>query len=148
VLDRRSFLLVLAAAVAAAVVLVPMIVSRDSSRQLSPDEYRLELADALDGFDRLDLTGADGLDEMADRFGSAGEAVAELNPPPDAAAANARLAAGLRSDGERMAEAADAGRAGEARYLMKLAEDGGSGWRWLEPFNELAAKGYTSWQGR
>jgi hypothetical protein len=47
-----------------------------------------------------------------------------------------------------MAEAADAGRAGQARYLMELAEHGGGGWRWLEPFNELAAKGYTSWQGR
>jgi hypothetical protein len=32
-----------------------------------------------------------------------------------------------------------------AQYLMKLAEQGGgAGWRWVEPFNELAAKGYTS----
>jgi hypothetical protein len=143
VLDRRSFLFALAASVAAVVVLVAMIVSRDS-RQLSPAEYRAELVEAIDGFDRLDLADAEGLDELAERFRSAGDAVAELNPPPDAADANERLAAGLRSDGERMAEAVDGGRAGMVRYLMQLAESGGAGFRWIEPFNKLAAKGYTS----
>jgi hypothetical protein len=89
--------------VAAALVLVPMIASSDSSRQLSPAEYMSELANALDGFDQLDLAGADGLDETADKLRSAGEDLAELNPPPDATDANERLAraAAMASDWRR-----------------------------------------------
>jgi hypothetical protein len=127
VLDRRSFLLVLVASVAATVVLASVIVSRDSSEPLSPSEYRVELRDALAG-----------------KFRSAGERLADVEPPADAARAHARLVAGLRSYGAWLNELAGSGRAGAVEFETQLAEHQLAGKEWIEAFNELASKGYLS----
>jgi hypothetical protein len=144
VIDRRSSLLVLAACVAGIVVIVAVLASRGPSGPLSPEEYRVELAEALDGFEPSGVTGAEALDEMADKFQAAGERLSEVEPPSDAADAHARLVAGLNSFADRLADLADSGREGAIQFQMELAENGAAGLEWLGAFNELAAKGYTS----
>jgi hypothetical protein len=144
VIDRRSSLLVLAACVAGIVVLVAVLASRGPSGPLSREEYRMELAEALDRFEPSGVTGAQALEEMADRFHAAGERLGEVEPPADAADAHGRLVAGLNSFGDRLADLAESGREGAIQFQMELAENGAAGLEWLGAFNELAAKGYAS----
>jgi hypothetical protein len=144
VLGRRSFLLVLAATVAATVVLVSVIVSPDASEPLSPSEYRVELRDALDGFELLDATGDGAVSELAGKFRSAGDRLADVEPPADAARTHAHLVAGLRSYGNWLDELAGSGRGGAVEFETQLAEHQLAGQEWIEAFNELASKGYLS----
>jgi hypothetical protein len=144
VLDRRSPLLVLVASVAATVVLVSVIVNRGSSEPLSPSEYRVELREALDGFELLNATGDGAIAELGGKFRSAGERLADVEPPADAARAHARLVAGLRSYGDWLGELAETGRSGAIRFETQLAEHQLAGEDWIEAFNELASKGYLS----
>jgi hypothetical protein len=142
--DRRSFLLVLAAAVAAAIVLVPRIVSGGPSEPLSPQEYRVALMESVDGFDLSGATGAAALDDLAGDFRSAAEELSEIEPPPDAAVAHDRLVAGLGDYADRLGELADSGRAGAVQFQMQLAEHQLAGEDWIEAFTELAERGYLT----
>ena len=144
VLDRRSLPLVLAVAVAATVLLVPALVSRDSSEPLSRDQYRVELREALDGFEPSEVTGEEAVGELAEKFRSAGEKLGDVEAPADAAAAHARLVEGLRSYGDWLAELAGSGRMGAADFETQLAEHQLAGRKWIEAFNDLAAKGYLT----
>jgi hypothetical protein len=144
VIDRRSSLLVLAACIAAIVVLIAALAPRGPSGPLSPEEYRAELAESLDGFEPSGVTGPAALDEMADKFHSAGDRLGDVEPPADAAEAHDRLVSGLNEFGDRMADLADKGREGTIQFQMELAENGAAGLEWLGAFNELAAKGYSS----
>ena len=143
-IDRRSSLLVLAACVAAIVVLVVLPASRGPSGPLTSEEYQVELTEALDGFEPSGVTGPEALDEMADKFHSAGNRLGDVEPPVDAADAHQRLVAGLNEFGDRMADLADKGREGAIEFQMALAENRAAGLEWLDAFNDLAAKGYTS----
>ncbi len=139
-LDRRALIVVLVACVVATVALVPRL----TRGPLSPEEYRAELAAALDGFDSSGASGADGLERMAEKFKDAGAQLSDVEPPADAAGAHARLADGLTQFGERLAELAASSGQGMAAYQAELARYGSSGAEWVAALNELAAKGYTS----
>jgi hypothetical protein len=143
VLDRRSFVVVLAACALATVVVVSTIVPRGSDEPLSAGEYRQELAEALDGFDSLDM-GPDAMGELAGKFRSAGDRLDDVVPPADAQADHDRLVAGLTGFGERLAEVEESGREGVIEFQMDLAENQMAGLEWIEAFNALAAKGYLS----
>jgi hypothetical protein len=144
VVDRRSSLLVLAACAAAVVLLIAVLAPGGPSGPLSPREYRVELAEALDHFEPSGVTGPEALDEMADKFHSAGDRLGDVEPPADAADAHDRLVAGLSEFGDRLADLADKGREGAVQFQMELAENGAAGLEWLDAFNELAAKGYAA----
>jgi hypothetical protein len=144
VLRRPSFLLALVAAVAAAIALVPGVVSGDSSKPLTPSQYRVELRDALDGFTVLEATGAEGIEELAGKFRAAGDELGEVKPPAETAGVHARLVAGLRQYGDWLAERAESGRPGAVTLEAQLAEHQMAGADWIAAFKELAEKGYLS----
>jgi hypothetical protein len=144
VIDGRSFAMVLVGTVAVTVALVPALVSRDSSEPLSREEYRAELAEALDGFELSGVTGGEAVDELAGEFRSAGDRLGDVEPPAEVAGAHSRLVAGLRSYGNWLAELADSGRAGAVEFQTQLAEHQLAGQEWIEAFNVLASKGYLS----
>jgi hypothetical protein len=144
VIDRRAMLLVLAAAATAAAVLVPRLVSPESSGPLSAEEYRDELRKSLDGFELSAAGGEDALDGLAEKFRSAGERLGDVEPPADVAMAHDRLVAGLRRYGDWLDELSGSGRQGAIEYEMRLAEQDLTGQQWVEAFNELARKGYLT----
>jgi hypothetical protein len=147
VLKHRSFLLVLAASLAATVALVPVILSRDSSERLTVSEYRSELREALGGFKLTEVNSEEALGELAGNFRSSADRLADVEPPADAAGAHGRLISGLRDYAARLEGLSGAGGDGAAKLQQELAENQAAGEDLLEAFNELAAKDYLSSPG-
>jgi hypothetical protein len=138
-------LAVLAAAIAGGVLL---LAGGGEDRPLSPDRYREELVTALADV-QLDANPTDGgaLQEYADRFRGLGEELEEVVPPPDAAEAHARLVAGLAEYADQLDSLADSGREGAIEFQQQLTESGGvPGRAFVEAFNDLAARGYLTYQ--
>ena len=139
----------LLAAVAGAVLVVVLARGGDEG-PLSADQYRKELVGAFADV-QLDANPADGgaLNGYADEFHGLAVELADVIPPPEAAAMHARLVDGLYDYAKQLDSLADSGRAGAIAFQQQLAETGGMpGQEWVQAFNELAARGYLTYPTR
>jgi hypothetical protein len=95
---------------------------------------------ALDA-DRADVGG---LRELAGQLRAVVDDLKDLVPPPDAAAAHARLVGGMY-DYARTLDAFITHRGGVVGYHQFLMEVGGTrALDWLQAYNALAAQGYVT----
>jgi hypothetical protein len=117
---------------------------------LAPDQYRRELVAA---FARVDLgadpTEADALGAYADGLRDLADELDGIVPPADAAQVHGRLVDGLRDYAGQLDSFADAGREGVIRFQQRVAETGGVlDPDWVRAFNELAERGYLTYEPR
>jgi hypothetical protein len=127
-----------------------LLTTGGEDRRLSPDEYRKELTTAF-GDVRLDANPAHGgaLQDYADQLRDLARELEDVAPPADAAPAHAKLVAGLEEYAGQLESLADSGRKGAIGFQQQLAETGGiPGNAWVEAFNDLAARGYLTYQPR
>jgi hypothetical protein len=138
--------LLAAAAVAAAAL---ALTGGDDKRALSPDEYREQLVTAVADL-RLDANPTDSgaLRDYADQFRDFAEELEDIAPPADAADAHAKLVAGFEEYAGELNALADSGDEGAIQFQQQLAETGVPGQAWVEAFNDLAARGYLTYQPR
>jgi hypothetical protein len=130
---------------AAAIVVVVFALLGGEPEPLSGDEYRMELMEAIDGFEVAAATDSQSLEGLAEEFRSAADELEGMQPPADAVNAHARLVAGLGSYGDKLAEFAESGRSGAVQHALELAEHQLSGEQWVAAMNDLAAKGYLTY---
>ena len=132
--------------VLAAVVAGAAILTGGDARPLTAEEYRTELATTFAGL-RLDANPTDGgaMRDYAGQFRDVADELDDIVPPADAAAAHARLVAGLEQYARQLESLADAGREGAVRFQLQLAENGRvAGRAWVDAFDDLAARGYAT----
>jgi predicted metal-dependent phosphoesterase TrpH len=135
-----------AAMVAAALLLV----GGGDARPLSAEQYRTQLVGAFAEL-RLDANPTDrgAMRDHARQFRDLAGELSDIVPPADAAAAHAKLVAGLEQYTRELEALADAGRQGAIAFQQQLAENGGTtGQAWMDAFNELAARGHVTDQPR
>jgi hypothetical protein len=145
---RRDALACLAAV--AAIVAGVVLLSGGNDRPLSDDEYRKELVTAFADL-RLDVDPTDGgaaLRDFAEQFDDLAGRLEDMRPPTAAAAAHARLVSGLQEYADQLDSLAGSGREGAITFAQQLAETGGPGRAFVEAFNELATRGYLTYQPR
>jgi hypothetical protein len=138
--------LLAAAAVAAGALL---LAGGGDKRPLSPDEYREQLVAAVADL-RLDANPTDSgaLRDYSDQFSDFAEELEDITPPADAADAHAKLVAGFEEYAGQLDSLADSGEEGAIQFQQQLAETGVPGQAWVEAFNDLAARGYLTYQPR
>jgi hypothetical protein len=138
--------LLVAAAVAAGALL---LAGGDDKRPLSPDEYREQLVAAVADL-RLDANPTDSgaLRDYSDQFSDLAEELEDITPPADAADAHAKLVAGFEEYAGQLDSLADSGDEGAIQFQQQLAETGVPGQAWVDAFNDLAARGYLTYQPR
>jgi hypothetical protein len=137
-------------AIVAVAVFVLLLNRGGDARPLTPDQYRKELAEA---FARVDLgadpTEAGALGAYADGLRDLADELEGIVPPADAAQGHGRLVDGLRDYAGQLDSFADAGREGVIRFQQRLAETGGVlDPDWVRAFNELAERGYLTYEPR
>jgi hypothetical protein len=148
---QRGFGMTLGLLAAVAVAVLVVVLARGGDeRPLSADQYRKELVGAFADV-QLDANPTDGgaLHDYAGEFHELAEELTDVVPPPEAAAMHARLVNGLHDYAKQLDSLSDSGRAGAVAFQQQLAEMGGApGQEWVQAFNELAARGYLTYEPR
>jgi hypothetical protein len=136
----------LALVAVASVVLLPN--RGHDERPLSPDQYRKELVTAFAEVDlAADPTDGGALRDFADQVRDLAEKLGDIVPPADTAPMHARLVNGLDEYAGELDSFADSGREGVVALQQRLAETGGVlGQEWVQAFNELATRGYVTYE--
>jgi hypothetical protein len=111
-----------------------------SAEPLTRDEYSGKLIAVMRGLDWSAGSDVQGLDDLAERYEDAADELASVRPPDEAAASHARLVAGMRAYGAKLADLERTVRSGK---LARMAEYQALSTGVVRALNELAAMGYA-----